>query len=220
MADVSATKITVWDLPTRLFHWLLVALVIVSFVTGKTGGNAMEYHALSGYAILALLIFRVAWGFIGSEPSRFVTFLAGPPTVSRYAATLFRSDTSRHLTHNPLGGWSVAVMLLALSVQAVTGLFANDDIMTQGPLYGWVSRGTSDRLTSLHLLNTDFIIFLIAIHVCAVFFHLIHKRENLVLQMITGKGAYEGAEQPEIRSLGYAAAAAAVAGGLAYLIVR
>jgi cytochrome b len=218
--NISETKITIWDLPTRLFHWLLVAFVIVSFITGKTGGNAMELHALSGYAILALLLFRTAWGLIGSEPSRFGTFLAGPAAVFRYAATLFRHDAPGYLTHNPLGGWSVVAMILSLSAQAMTGLFADDDIFTQGPLYGWVSRETSERLTSLHRLNSDLIVFLIALHVAAVLFHLIHKRENLIGEMITGTRAYAGPARPEIRPFRRAAAAAAIAGILVYFLVR
>ena len=184
--------VLVWDLPTRLFHWLLVALVAVSFASGKIGGNAMPYHERCGEVILALLIFRVAWGFIGSSPSRFRTFLAGPATVLRYALTLFRREPDHHLSHNPLGGWSVMAMLLAMLIQAATGLFANDDISTTGPLYKWVSKAASDRLTAIHHLNHDVIIIIIAVHVAAVLFHLIYKKENLILPMITGIKQREG----------------------------
>lgn len=178
--------ILVWDLPTRLFHWLLVALVVSSFVTGKIGGNFMRYHEWSGEAILALLLFRVVWGFIGSAPSRFSAFLAAPATVMRYSLTLLRRDAPHTLGHNPLGGWSVMAMLLALLVQAGTGLFANDDIATTGPLYKWVSKAASDRLTFLHRLNQKVIIVLVVVHVAAVLFHLIYKKENLIMPMITG----------------------------------
>ncbi|HSM89765.1 MAG TPA: cytochrome b/b6 domain-containing protein, partial [Desulfobacterales bacterium] len=178
--------VLVWDLPTRLFHWLLVALVAVSFASGKIGCNAMPYHERCGEVILALLIFRVAWGFIGSSPSRFRTFLAGPATVLRYALTLFRREPDHYLSHNPLGGWSVMAMLLAMLIQAATGLFANDDIATTGPLYKWVSKAASDRLTAIHHLNHDVLITIIAVHFAAVLFHLIYKKENLILPMITG----------------------------------
>jgi len=212
----------VWDLPTRLFHWLLVAMVVSSFATAKLGGNWMLYHERCGEVILALLLFRVAWGFIGSPPSRFRTFLAGPGTVFRYALTLFRRDADHHLSHNPLGGWSVMAMLLVLFVQAGTGLFANDDIATEGPLYKWVSKAASDRLTSIHHVNHDLIIVLVAVHVAAVLFHLIYKRENLITPMITGKKQREGALAENIsqQPIGLAAVAAALAAGAVYLLVR
>jgi cytochrome b len=214
--------VRVWDLPTRLFHWLLVALVAGSFATGKVGGNAMIYHEWCGEAILALLIFRVVWGFIGSAPSRFGTFLAGPSTVFRYALTLLRRDEDHHLSHNPLGGWSVMAMLLVLLIQAGTGLFANDDIFIEGPLYKWVSKATSDRLTSIHHFNHDVIIVLVAVHVAAVLFHLVYKKENLIIPMITGRKTWEGFPKAEITPapLWRAALAAAGAASVVYLLVR
>jgi cytochrome b len=213
--------VLVWDLPTRLFHWLLVALVAVSFATGKIGGNAMLYHEWCGEAILALLMFRVVWGFSGSTPSRFRTFLVGPAAVLRYALTLFRREADHHLSHNPLGGWSVMAMLLVLLIQAGTGLFANDDIATAGPLYKWVSKAASNRLTAIHHLNHDAIIILVAVHIAAVLFHLIYKKENLITPMITGIKQWQGdsADHPQ-QPLWRAAIAAAVAAGAVYLLVR
>lgn len=178
--------VRVWDLPTRLFHWVLVILTATSFATGKAGGNWMLYHEWCGEAILALLVFRIVWGFIGSTPSRFFTFLAGPSAVLQYASTLFRREPDHSVSHNPLGGWSVAAMILMLFVQAGTGLFANDDIATEGPLYAWVGKALSNRLTSIHLLNQEVIIILVAIHTAAVLFHLVYKGENLITPMITG----------------------------------
>lgn len=217
-----AAPVRLWDLPTRLFHWLLVALVVLSFTTGKIGGNAMPYHERCGEAILALLMFRVVWGFIGSSPSRFRTFLAGPATVFRYVLTLFRREADHHLSHNPLGGWSVMAMLLVLLIQAGTGLFANDDIATTGPLYKWVSKAASDRLTSIHHLNHDVIIILVVVHVAAVLFHLVYKKENLILPMITGIKQRKGdlAEGATQQPLWLAALVAAVAAGAVYLLVR
>lgn len=214
--------ILVWDLPTRLFHWLLVALVVCSFVTAKIGGNWMLYHQRSGAAILALLGFRVMWGFVGSAPSRFGAFLAAPATVVRYALTLLRRDTPHYPGHNPLGGWSVMAMLLALFIQAATGLFANDDIATTGPLYHWVSKAASDRLTTIHRLNQNLIIVLVAVHVGAVLFHLIYKRENLIAPMITGKKQWRGdpAEDMSQQPIWRAAVAAGLAAGAVYLLVR
>lgn len=214
--------VLIWDLPTRLFHWLLAALVAGSFASGKLGGNAMLYHEWCGEAVLALLLFRVAWGFIGSSPSRFRTFLAGPATVFRYVLTILRRDADQHLSHNPLGGWSVMAMLFALLIQAGTGLFANDDIATEGPLYKWISKAASDRLTSIHHFNHDIIIALVAVHVAAVLFHLVYKRENLILPMITGMRSWKGSPKMAVTPAPvWLAAIVAIATALAvYLLVR
>jgi cytochrome b len=185
-------NVSVWDLPTRLFHWLLVILVIVSFVTGNIGGNAMQYHEWSGFTIFTLLLFRLVWGFVGSRESRFATFVVGPAAVVRYAATLLRRDSLHYLGHNPLGGWSIIAMLFALWVQAGTGLFANDDIVTQGPLYHWVSKAMSDWLTRVHKLNKMVVISLVSIHVLAVLFYYLYKRENLLKPMLTGVKQWGG----------------------------
>jgi len=214
-------SILVWDFPTRLFHWLLVIFVIISFVTGTIGGNAMQYHEWCGSTILALLLFRLVWGFVGSRESRFVTFVRGPSAVVRYATTLLRSDSTQSRGHNPLGGWSIIAMLLALLVQTTTGLFANDDIVTQGPLFDWVSNATSDWLTRVHKLNQEVIIVLVCIHVLAVLFYFFFKRENLVKPMITGVKQW-GEAEPE-SATGRTWMAVVIAGLVAlavYLLVR
>lgn len=214
-------SVLVWDLPTRLFHWLLVVLVIISFVTGNIGGNAMQYHEWSGLTILALLLFRLVWGFIGSRESRFVSFVRGPSAVVRYATTLLRSNSTHFLGHNPLGGWSIIAMLLALLVQAATGLFANDDIITEGPLFGWVSKATSDGLTRVHKLNQQVIIALVCIHALAVLFYLFYKRENLVKPMLTGVKEWSGTgPQPATGPSWIAAVIFGLAALAVYLLVR
>ena len=146
----------------------------------------MQYHEYSGVAILTLVLFRIVWGVVGSEKSRFKAFLHGPSAVIRYTSTLFERKASRHLGHNPLGGWSVLLLLIALLIQAGTGLFANDDILTEGPLFNLVSKATSDWLTGLHHLNQTVLLVLILIHVGAILFYLFYKKENLIVPMITG----------------------------------
>ncbi len=107
-----STRVLVWDLPIRLFHWLLLICVILSFITGNIGGNVMQYHLLSGYAILVLLIFRLAWGFVGSHTARFSSFVKSPATVLSHAVVLLQKKTEApYLGHNPLGGWSMVAML-------------------------------------------------------------------------------------------------------------
>ena len=222
-ADYKGTvkSIRVWDFPTRLFHWMLVILVIISFVTGNIGGNAMQYHEWSGFAILTLLLFRLVWGFVGGRESRFMSFIRGPSAVARYATNLLLSDSSRYLGHNPLGGWSILAMLLVLLVQAGTGLFANDDIVTEGPLFDWVSKSTSDWLTRIHKLNEGVIIALVSIHVLAVVFYFFFKRENLVKPMITGVKQWNGAEpDPATGRTWVAALIAGLSALVVYLLVR
>ena len=209
-------RVLVWDLPTRLFHWLLLICVILSFVTGNIGGNTMKYHLLSGYGILVLLIFRLAWGFVGSRTARFSSFVKGPATVFAYVAMLLQKKTETpYLGHNPLGGWSIVAMLLVLFVQVATGLFANDDILTEGPLYVWVTKETSNLLTWVHLINRFVLIALIAVHIFAVFFYFFFKHENLIGPMITGmKRWHAAAENPAGSNL-----LAAAIFGLAILVV-
>ncbi len=217
----SPGKVLVWDLPTRLFHWLLVILVTTSFITAKIGGNAMQYHEWSGFTILALLLFRLVWGFVGSRESRFATFVRGPAAVFRYAVKILRPDSRHYLGHNPLGGWSIIAMLSALMVQAGTGLFANDDIDTEGPLYKWVSEATSDWLTRVHKLNQEVIIGLVAIHILAVLFYFFYKRENLLKPMITGFKPWRGAVlEPTTGPTWKAALIAGLAALAVYLLVQ
>jgi len=216
-----ARSVRVWDLPTRLFHWLLVILVITSYVTGNIGGNAMQYHEWSGFAILALLMFRLVWGFVGSRESRFATFVYGPSAVISYARILLRRSSVHYLGHNPLGGWSIIALLFTLLVQAATGLFANDDIVTEGPLFDWVGKAASDWLTKVHKLNQQVIIGLVCIHVAAVLFYFFYKRQNLVLPMITGVKPWHGAEaEPAAGRTWLAVLIAGLAALAVYLLVR
>ena len=216
-----STRVLVWDLPTRLFHWLLLICVILSFVTGNIGGSVMEYHMLNGYAILVLLIFRLAWGFFGSPTARFSSFVKGPATVlSHLGMLLQKKKETPYLGHNPLGGWSIVAMLLVLFIQVVTGLFANDDILTEGPLYVWVSKETSNMLTWVHLINRFVLVALIAIHIFAVFFYFFFKRENLIRPMITGMKCWHPAAENTAGSNLLAAAIFGLAILVVYLLVH
>ncbi|MDA0224758.1 MAG: cytochrome b/b6 domain-containing protein [Proteobacteria bacterium] len=174
-----------WDVPVRLFHWALVLLVLGSVVTGLIGGNAMVWHMRFGSAILALVLFRVLWGVLGSSTARFSDFLYGPRRVLAFTAAILQRREAPYLGHNPLGGWMVLVLLAVLLFQASSGLFANDDIATEGPLYALIGKDLSDRLTSLHKLNVKLLYALVAVHVAAVLFHWFGRGENLVRPMIS-----------------------------------
>lgn len=179
-------NVLVWDLPVRVFHWLLVLLIVSQIVTVSMGGNAMEYHVLGGYAILTLVVFRIIWGLLGTPTARFVNFLRGPGAVLRYARSLAGTQPERVAGHNPLGGWSVVAMLLSLLVQAISGLFADDEIMTTGPLWKYVSEDTASLFNVIHETNAVVLLTLICIHLAAILFYLLRKKENLITPMFTG----------------------------------
>jgi cytochrome b len=183
----------VWDLPLRLFHWLLVLLVASQIVTAFIGGNAMQFHALGGYAILTLILFRILWGLVGGTHARFGDFVRGPRTVIAYARSSGSGTHVAHRGHNPLGGWSVVAMLSSLLLQASTGLFANDDVMLEGPLVKHVSGTVSGIATGVHEVNAFVLLTLISIHIATVLFYLFGKNENLIVPMITGRKPDAGA---------------------------
>ena len=175
----------VWDAPTRLFHWAIVLLILFSYVSIQK--SWIELHFLSGYTILALLLFRLVWGFVGSETSRFRNFLRNPIEAFRHLAHFPRREPDTEIGHNAAGGWMVLVMLLLLLAQVGTGLFGNDDIASQGPLAHNVSKDTSNWLTGLHGKNFNIILAIIAAHIVAVFAYAIVKRHDLVRPMVTGR---------------------------------
>jgi len=179
-------QVKVWDAPVRLFHWLLVLLFAFMFFSGKSGSDWMEWHMRSGYAILALVLFRILWGFAGSTYARFSSFLAGPAACIECVKHLLARKPSPYPGHNPLGGWMVLVLLLALLFQASTGLFANDDLLSEGPLAALVSKATSDQLTVFHVWNFNFLLLLAGVHLIAVLYHAGFMKENLIGAMFTG----------------------------------
>ncbi|MCC6134574.1 MAG: cytochrome b/b6 domain-containing protein [Candidatus Contendobacter sp.] len=178
--------VPVWDLPTRLFHWTLVALMIVQWLTAESDG-AMKFHVWGGYAVLTLVLFRLMWGFVGSDTARFSHFVRGPGTALGYVKALLRGETPLYVGHNPMGGWSILALLTLLLIQAGTGLFANDDITFDGPLSSWVSKSMSNWLTTVHKVNFNLLLVVIAVHVSAVLFYLLVKRENLIHPMLSGR---------------------------------
>ncbi len=180
-------ELKVWDLPVRLFHWALVLLVGFSWWSGEVGGLTLQYHMWSGYAILTLLLFRLAWGVTGSESARFAHFLHGPRRVLLAVRELLSREPMPYAGHNPLGGWMVMAMLLALLVQVGSGLFANDDLLNEGPLYRYVGKDFSDSLTAVHHRAFLVVLALVAVHVAAIAYHRVRKGERLVTAMFTGR---------------------------------
>jgi cytochrome b len=177
--------VPVWDIPTRLFHWSVVLLLCISWFSADQG--YMRVHLVSGLTLLALLLFRIGWGLVGSTTARFSNFLHPPRRVVGYLKGLAGGDRIFHAGHNPAGGWMVLALIAVLLAQVATGLFANDGVRFHGPLALLVSEDASTRLTGIHGLIFDAILILVWCHVVAVGFYLLVKGDNLVWPMITGK---------------------------------
>jgi len=207
-----------WDLPTRLFHWTLVALIALLYASGEFGWLSMEWHYRFGYATLALIVFRMLWGIAGSQTSRFANFVRGPGAVWRYLAASWRGRAAHAVGHNPLGGWSVLALLASVALQAVSGLFSSDDISEEGPLVARASAATIEWMTRIHHLNRYVLLALIGLHVAAVLLHWVIRNDNLIAPMLHGR-AVEGAPGAtrivsSWRALALLVLAAALIGGL------
>jgi cytochrome b len=215
-----ATRVAVWDAPLRLFHWALAALVVISFVSGKIGGAALEWHMRSGYAILALLLFRLAWGVVGSHTARFSAFVRGPRAVMGYLRAGLAGRRPRSPGHNPLGGWSVMAMLVVLLLQAASGLFVDDEIATQGPLTRKVSNAVVAKLTAFHVYNEWLVVGLVVLHLAAIAYYHWVAHVNLVGPMLHGNVMLdEPIAAPSQRPAWLAAVLGALAAAAVYALV-
>jgi len=186
--DNSLEKRRVWDIPTRLFHWALVGTVLTGLYLGEYRSfSTINLHFYFGYATAALLTFRILWGFIGPQPSRLKSLFPSPKNLFTYLGKIGQRRPSGVSGHNPLGGLSVLAIILALVVQVVTGLFAEDDgLFAEGPFSEYISDSTVLTMNSIHYMTSRVILALIAVHIVAILFYLIWKRENLIKPMISG----------------------------------
>ena len=178
----------IWDPLVRVFHWTLMICVVAAWLLGEFGPDIMTLHFWLGYAVGGLLLIRLLWGFVGPRTARFSTFVTGPLPVLRYATTLLSRKASHTTGHNPLGGWAVVAMLVLLGLQVVTGLFVGtDDYVNMGPLSGYVSEDMNKLVLGWHKALAPLILALVGLHVAAIWFYKVWKREDLVTPMITGR---------------------------------
>lgn len=185
-----AARVPLWDLPTRIVHWLLVVLVLVSWFTG---GEQMQIHRWSGYGILALLVFRLWWGVAGGSTARFASFLKGPKAAAAYLKTVGAREPTYSAGHNPLGAWSVVAMILVMLTMVGLGLFASDiDGLESGPLSYMVDFDASRAAAELHETVFRVLQALVALHILTVLYYWIWKRQNLIAAMITGRAKIQG----------------------------
>ncbi len=185
----------IWDLPTRLFHWLLVACFAGSWITAEAGFDWTEIHFLFGYTTLGLVLFRISWGFLGNRYARFSNFVAKPSTVAKSIPEMLDTTSERHAGHSPYGGYAVVLLLYFALAQATSGLFISDDILYTGPYNGVVSNDLAGTLAWFHGLNFTLLQIMVGAHLVAILWYRLRKREALVMPMLLGykRASFESA---------------------------
>ena len=178
------TQQQVWDIYIRLFHWLLVFGIGYQWVSMELLDDAMENHALVGYGLLVLILWRIIWGFIGPVSVRFSYFLPTPKTLFNY---LQAKPKPIYATHNPLGSLAVFAFLCLITSQGLSGLFMTDDIFFSGPLMGWLDKDTEKWVQGLHDISFELLVVLILVHIAAVLWHVFHAEPYLIKAMVNGK---------------------------------
>ena len=219
---VVASKVRVWDLPTRLFHWSLTVCFVGLVVSGQIGDAAMVWHFRMGYAVLSLLLFRLAWGFVGCRWSRFSVFVVGPTAIWRYLRG--RGTAVQSVRHNPLGALSVLVLLTFAVLQMATGLVSDDEIATTGPLAKLAPSVWVGRATYYHSdIGKYILIALVLLHIGAIIFYRVSRKEKLVLAMVKGDKelaqSFENARD-DVRSRLLACVVFTVCAGLVAVLVQ
>jgi cytochrome b len=177
--------VRVWDLPTRAFHWLAVALVAACWVTQRL--NWMEWHVRLGEVLLALVLFRLMWGVAGGETARFRSFVASPAAAWRHLKHLLQREPDLQVGHNPAGGWMVLLLLALLLAETLSGLYDNNDIADEGPLSEIVPAAVANAIAKLHAWGWDVLLGAVVLHVCAIAVYALVKGHNLLGPMLTGR---------------------------------
>ena len=213
--------VRVWDLPTRVFHVLLLTSVAGMYLTGEIGDDWLGLHFLLGYAVLTLILFRLVWGLIGGYWSRFSHFVPTPNHLLHYVRALRTNKTAQAIGHNPLGGLSVLAMLVTLLLQVLSGLCSDDEIATAGPWTAKISNEWVSLATQYHTeIGQVFLLLLIALHVATVLFYKFFKQEDLITPMLKGDKALPMDTPPSKDTAGTRALAVVVLAGCAYVVYR
>ena len=181
---MQTNQFRVWDIYTRLFHWLLVIGIAYQYYSAEISDTSIDNHALVGYGLLGLIIWRILWGFVGPNPARFSHFVTSPKALLRYLA-LNQSQSLPRIIH--LGAFAVLLFLLMIALQSISGLFMTDDILFSGVLYGWLDDGVNESIQWFHNNSFNALIALITIHVIAVIVHAKTSEPYIINAMIHGK---------------------------------
>jgi len=189
--NASTASFLLWDLPTRIFHWAIVICLPLSWWSAEN--ENYELHQWLGYTVIVLVVSRVLWGFAGSRHSRFADFMVGPRRVVAYLRGLEAAGAG----HNPLGGWSVLVLLALLLLQAISGLFNSDDVLFSGPLYYAANSEWRDIMGLVHEVAFDALLAFVGLHILAVVYHQYWRKEPLLQAMMRGSApGRSGREAP------------------------
>ncbi|MGA2190480.1 MAG: cytochrome b/b6 domain-containing protein [Steroidobacteraceae bacterium] len=180
----SDRKVLVWDAPTRLFHWVVVTLVVAAYVTWRL--NWMDWHAKAGYALLTSVLFRILWGFFGSETALFSRFLGSPRAAARHLAHVLQREPDRQAGHNPAGGWMVLLLVLLLIGETLSGVYVANDVADEGPFTELMPAPIGNAITALHGIFWSALLAAVALHLVAIAVYAVVKGHNLLLPMITG----------------------------------
>ena len=207
-------RIKVWDGPTRLFHWLLVLLIAAAWWTAEE--EMLDWHYRIGLAVLILIVFRLIWGFVGSSTSRFASFVKGPSAIAAY----LRGAAPHRVGHNPLGALSVLALLFMVAAITGLGLISEDeDGIAPGPLAYLVGADVSEAARELHELGFNVLLALVALHVAAILYYALVRRDNLLGPMLSGsRDLPDGVEPMRAAPLWRAAVALAAAIGFGWWI--
>ena len=199
----SGTKVRAWDLPTRLFKWSLVTLIVCGYLSNKFGASVPGWHKWNGYAILILLVFRLLWGFVGGSTARFAAFVDWPWNAAAYGLALLKGKSPKYLGHNPLGGYMVLALMGLAGLQVLTGLYSGDEdrIVIEGPLAKTIADASVVFATKIHHYVFDGIVVLALVHIGVNLFYTFGKKDPLIQGMVTGYKPVEAyADMPEARS--------------------
>ena len=212
-------RVKVWDAPVRIVHWLIALAMPALWWTAEN--DQMDWHHALGYGVLGLVLFRLAWGFVGGSTARFSSFMRGPKAVAAYAGRLLRGEHETTVGHNPMGGWSVAALALLVG-EVGLGLFCVDvDGLEPGPLSRFISFDAGRTAAHWHHWLFYALLVLIGLHLCAIAFYAVVKRDNLVGPMVTGsRPAREGVQPMTSAPLWRFLLAAVGAAALAVWIAR
>ena len=212
-------RVRAWDIPTRLFHWLLVTLIASAIISTKVGDPTMLWHKWNGYSILTLLVWRAIWGFVGGTTSRFAMFFPWPWRVFPYLVASIKGKAGHFLGHNPLGAIMIFLLMAAVIAQGTAGLMTTDDIIVSGPLASSAPEGWSSFASWYHARGFWVIASLVGLHILANLAYTFVKKDNLIGAMITGQKPamdYSDAAEAKGGSLLRAALALALAAGLVF----
>jgi cytochrome b len=197
--ETRGRAILVWDFPTRLFHWATIALIVLAYATYLLGW--MDWHARVGNAVLTLVVFRLLWGFFGSDTSRFSRFVAAPRAAFAHLRRLFFREPDRQVGHNAAGGWMVLLLLALVLGEALSGVYVQNDVANQGPLTDITPARIANAITATHWIFWDALLAAVALHILAIALYAAAKGHDLVRPMITGvKMLPAGAVQPRLAS--------------------